>query len=314
MGDPDSPWNFRRTVHGGPGNEEVEVWLIIEGWSTPFASFAFLSPVISLVRLDPRGEHKLTVRFRFADYAQVFRIRLRVRPMVHVPMIVYVHLPRMEKGKSNDLWHGTIETRFVITRVNEISFFLRHRVCIVCAWPYKERKREIPRTQLAAAEKKIQDHSNETDNHVSSGEPAEEQRYRSIKSRVLGRGRKKRQVRRYLRGDNARDIDKKEVIIKWWLERRVSALHKVKQGGWTVVERHQTRPSCFIGARGKKEPIWREDRAEREVIYGTLRCILDQSWDDDDSRSGGWQANKSWPTVWEPLPICSLCVYGVCHQ
>ena len=89
-------------------------------------------------------------------------------------------------------------------------------------------------------------------------------------------------------------------------------LHKVKQGGWTVVERHQTRPSCFAGVRGKKESIWREDRAEREVIYGTLRCILDQPWDDDDSRSGGWQANKSWLTVWEPLPICcSLRVWGM---
>ncbi|KAK1137521.1 hypothetical protein K0M31_002026 [Melipona bicolor] len=89
-------------------------------------------------------------------------------------------------------------------------------------------------------------------------------------------------------------------------------LHKVKQGGWTVVERHQTRPSCFAGVRGKKKSIWREDRAEREVIYGTLRCILDQPWDDDDSRSGGWQANKSWLTVWEPLPICcSLRVWGM---
>ena len=80
-------------------------------------------------------------------------------------------------------------------------------------------------------------------------------------------------------------------------------LHKVKQGGWTVVERHQTGAfHSFAGVRGKKESIRREDRAEREVIYGTLRCILDQPWDDDDSRSGGWQANKSWLTVWEPLP------------
>ncbi|CAK9804106.1 hypothetical protein ANTQUA_LOCUS3915 [Anthophora quadrimaculata] len=94
----------------------------------------------------------------------------------------------------------------------------------------------------------------------------------------------------YIREDNARDIDKKE----------------------TVAERHQTRPSCFAGARGKKEPIWREDRAEREVIYGMLRCIMGQPWDDDDSRSGGWQANKSWPIVWEPLLICSsLRVWGM---
>lgn len=90
-------------------------------------------------------------------------------------------------------------------------------------------------------------------------------------------------------------------------------LHKVKQGGWTVVERHQTGAfHSFAGVRGKKESIRREDRAEREVIYGTLRCILDQPWDDDDSRSGGWQANKSWLTVWEPLPICpSLRVWGM---
>lgn len=34
---------------------------------------------------------------------------------------------------------------------------------------------------------------------------------------------------------------------------------------------------------------------------------MDQRWDDDDSRSGGWQANKSWPAVWEPPTICSTC-------
>lgn len=120
-------------------------------------------------------------------------------------------------------------------------------------------------------------------------------------------------VVRYLRRDNVRSVDKKEVIIKWRRVRQIIGLHKVKQGGWTVVERHQTETfHSFAGVRGKKESIRREDRAEREVIYGTLRCILDQPWDDDDSRSGGWQANKSWLTVWEPLPICpSLRVWGM---
>ncbi|EFN72774.1 hypothetical protein EAG_16173 [Camponotus floridanus] len=40
---------------------------------------------------------------------------------------------------------------------------------------------------------------------------------------------------------------------------------------------------------------------------------MDQPWDDDDSRSGEWQANKSWPAVWEPLPTCYVRM-GVRHR
>lgn len=121
---------------------------------------------------------------------------------------------------------------------------------------------------------------------------------------------------RYLRGDNAGCVDKKEVIIKWRRRAADIGLHKVKQGGWTVVERHQPwGPSIhgFAGVRGKEgvDMARRSCRKGSYIRYASLR-ILDQPWDDDDSRSGGWQANKSWLTVWEPLPICpSLRVWGM---
>lgn len=72
-------------------------------------------------------------------------------------------------------------------------------------------------------------------------------------------------------------------------------------------------PFASTGARGKEgvDMARRSCRKGSYIRYASLR-ILDQPWDDDDSRSGGWQANKSWLTVWEPLPICpSLLVWGM---
>lgn len=136
---------------------------------------------------------------------------------------------------------------------------------------------------------------------------------------VLGkRGRKRGEpcYRATYAVDNAGCVDKKEVIIKWRRGAADIGLHKVKQGGWTVVERHQPwGPSRPPGREEKKESIWREDRAEREVIYGTPRFV---SWTNHGTMmTAGLAGGRPINHGLQCGNLClyaPLCLYGVCHQ